>query len=304
MRMISRDLRAFGTNPAMPAPTPANTAARAGERPDGSPPPAPGDLHREVDALPLWYHTIELGHGIETPGWFDLRPIVELMPWPDVRGKRCLEVGPWDGFLSFELERRGASEVVATDISDPSQWDLSLKNRRRGAEALTRLAGPEHGVGLRTAKRLLGSRVERVEVSVYDLSPDTVGEFDVVVCGSLLLHLKNPAAALERVRSVCREAFLSAEQVSPWLTRLFPRRPLAQLRGGERGQWWIPNAAAHRALLEAATFDVERSSRLYAIPLGSGHPRRGSRPLRRRAVDRVLMGGSGVPHVACLARPV
>ena len=61
-----------------------------------------------LDAVPLWYHTLELPGGIVTPGWFDLRGVVDRLPWPDVRGKRCLDVGTYDGFYAFELERRGA----------------------------------------------------------------------------------------------------------------------------------------------------------------------------------------------------
>lgn len=68
-----------------------------------------------------------------TPGWFDLRPIVDRMPWPDVRGKRCLDVGTWDGFLAFELERRGAAEVVATDIESHEDWDWPPALKQRGA---------------------------------------------------------------------------------------------------------------------------------------------------------------------------
>src|SRR5439155_4349574 len=92
-------------------------------------------IYGTVPALdPLWYHTLELGDGTVTPGWMDLRPIVERLPWPDVRGKRCLDVGTYDGFLAFELERRGAAAVVATDISDHSQWDWPRAQRERGAE--------------------------------------------------------------------------------------------------------------------------------------------------------------------------
>jgi len=71
-----------------------------------------------VAANPMWYHSIEVAPGLVTPGLFDLRPIVERLPWPDVRGKRCLDVGTYDGFLAFELERRSAAEVLATDIAD------------------------------------------------------------------------------------------------------------------------------------------------------------------------------------------
>ena len=48
-----------------------------------------------------------------------------------------------------------------------------------------------------------GSSVQAIEASAYDLSPEFVGTFDVVVCGSLLLHLREPLRALESIRSVC-----------------------------------------------------------------------------------------------------
>ncbi len=255
----------------------------------------------------LWYHTIELAPGTTTPGWFDLRPIVDLMPWPDVRGKRCLDVGPWDGYLSFELERRGAAEVVAADIGDPADWDWPAASRSKGAEALREMAGEDPGGGFTIAKDLLGSAVERTEVSIYDLSPDTVGEFDVVVCGSLLLHLKDPVRGLEAIRTVCRESFLSAEQISPALSVLSRKRPLAQIRGGDRMQWTIPNAAGHRKLVSAAGFRIERSSRPYAIPLGTGHPHRDARALQSlpgRLLTLAVTRSQGMPHAAVLARPV
>src|SRR6266436_2067445 len=76
-----------------------------------------------IGEAPMWYHSIEVASGVVTPGWFDLRGIVGKLPWPDVRGKRCLDVGTSDGFLAFELERRGAAEVVALDIGGHEEWD-------------------------------------------------------------------------------------------------------------------------------------------------------------------------------------
>lgn len=153
------------------------------------------ELRRRVDEL-LWYHTIELPGGVVTPGWFDLRPIVELMPWPDVRGKRCLDIGTYDGFLAFELERRGAAEVLAVDINDHTKWDWPPDVRATGGENLAKLAGPERGGGFRLAAEALGSSVQLRSVSIYDLDPADVGTFDVVTCGSLLLHLRDPMRAL------------------------------------------------------------------------------------------------------------
>lgn len=265
-----------------------------------------GDAARAaVDAHPLWYHTMELAPGVVTPGWFDLRPVVERLPWPDVRGKRCLDVGPYDGFLSFELERRGAAEVVAADIGGHGEWDWPARLRARGGERLAALAGAEVGAGFRIAKRLLGSSVERVELSAYDLGPERVGAFDVVVCGSLLLHLRDPLRALEAIRGVCRSWFLSAETIRLGLSAAHPRKPLAELDGvSELCQWWVPNAAGHARMVEAAGFAIERRTRPYAVPFGPRHPARGRSPrdLASRAARRVLAGGQGVPHAAVLAR--
>jgi tRNA (mo5U34)-methyltransferase len=261
-------------------------------------------LRGRVDALPLWYHSIDLGGGLVTPGWFDLRPIVDRMPWPDVRGKRCLDVGTWDGFLAFELERRGASEVVATDIEDHRSWDWPAPLRTRGAAHLESLAGPERGRGFAIAREALGSSVERQVISVYDLSPERLGTFDVVVCGSLLLHLRDPMGALEAIASVCSGGFLSAEQIDLRTTVVHRRLPVAVVRPGDELQWWSFNAYAHARMIEETGFAIERSSRPYAIPFGSAHPPhlRSARDLATAAVRRVLTGGTGVPHRAVLAR--
>jgi hypothetical protein len=74
-------------------------------------------LSTEVQAYP-WYHTLELGDGIVTRGMFDHRPVLRHYPLPeDLSGLRCLDVGTMDGFWAFEMEHRGAREVVAVDAS-------------------------------------------------------------------------------------------------------------------------------------------------------------------------------------------
>lgn len=272
-------------------------------------------LRTAVYANPLWYHTIDLGDGVVTPGWFDQRAVVESLPWPDVRGKRCLDVGTYDGFLAFELERRGASEVVATDIADHAMWDWPLSLRAEGPEHLAQIAGPEKGLGFRIAREALGSAVHKVEVNVYDLSPERLGTFDVVVCGALMLHLRDPIRALEAIRGVCGGRFMSIEAIDPRLSVLAPRWPLARLDGVSNDlQWWTPSKAGHRRMLEAAGFVPEGRSRPYPVALGTAHPAHGARPVgvrrraarvRRQAFNRLAVGGegNGVPHVAVLAKP-
>jgi tRNA (mo5U34)-methyltransferase len=261
-------------------------------------------LRAAVDGQPLWYHTMELAPGVVTPGWFDLRPVVDRMPWPDVRGKRCLDIGTYDGFLAFELERRGAAEVIAVDIGSHEQWDFPFRDRVRGPAWLQEVAGKK-GEGFEVAARALGSAVQRKFVSAYELDPAEMGTFDVVVCGSLLLHLRDPFGALERVREVCAGLFLSAEAIDLRLTTMHRRQPTLRLNG-ENGQWFVPSAAGHRRMLHVAGFDLVQATRPYAIPLGSAHP--ASAPSRgprtSQLLTRLVTGGRGVPMSAALVRPV
>jgi len=264
------------------------------------------DPRAAVASVKRWYHCIEVAPGLVTPGLFDLRPIVERLPWPDVQGLRCLDVGTSDGFLAFALERRGAAEVLAVDIAAHEQWDWEAHMGAHGPRYLRAVSGPSMGEGFRVARELRGSSVRFAALSVYDLAPEQIGTFDVVMCGSLLLHLRDPLRALAAIRSVCRGRLLCTNQID--LARsVGPRRaPLVRLDGTSGiTQWWIPNASGHRQMLEAAGFDVERQSGLYSIPFGPAHPPRG-RDLGSRLrglAESVLTGCVGVPHVALLARP-
>ena len=261
-------------------------------------------------AHPFWYHTIDVGGGVVTPGWFDLRPAVDTLPWPDVRGKRCLDIGTFDGFMAFELERRGAAEVLAIDIEDHRLWDWPPDARpdRPGAPApLAAFAGPPKGEGFRIAARLRGSGVKWRALSAYDLDPMDIGRFDVVVCGSLLLHLRDPLRALEAVRSVCTGHFLSSEQIDLWLSVLHRGQPLARLNGsGPWCEWWVPNANGHWRMLYAAGFEIVEVSRPY-VEVFNQHPKpvRSPRRLIDAAAVRVVSGTwrTGVLHRALLARP-
>jgi len=259
-----------------------------------------------IAAVPLWYHSIEVAPRIVTPGLFDLRPIVDRLPWPDVRGKRCLDVGTSDGFLAFELERRGAAEVVATDIGGHEQWDWEHHLDELGPQYLRAVAGEQMGRGFEVARELRGSAVRRERASVYELTPDALGTFDVVVCGSLLLHLRDPLHALAAIRSVCRGQLLCTNQIDLMRSVTRARTPLVRLDGTSGiTQWWLPNAEGHRQMLRAAGFGLERDSGLYAVPFGPAHEPRSRRPrwLLTSFARRLFAGGDGVPHLAVLASP-
>jgi hypothetical protein len=138
------------------------------------PDPALADRVAALD----WYHSIDLGDGLVTPGWFDLRGSAAKVPLPErLDGMRCLDVGTWDGFWAFELERRGAAEVVAVDILDPARWDWPPRERITGHGGGLAMLQAVKGAGeaFDVAREALGSRVERRDLSVYDLDPVDLG---------------------------------------------------------------------------------------------------------------------------------
>lgn len=251
-----------------------------------------------------WYHTLELAPGIVTPGWFDTRPVAEKLPLPSsLEGMRCLDVGTFDGFWAFEMERRGASEVIATDLLDANEWDWPAGSSPDVvAEMAERKRG---GAGFRLAREALGSSVQLVEQSVYDLDPGELGEFDFAYLGSLLLHLRDPVGALERVRSLVRGRLLVVDVHDPLLSLLFRRRPLATLDGRGRPWWWQSNAACLVRMVEAAGFELVGKPTRLRMPRGAGQPlpRPSIRALAGRENRRDLANALlGDPHCAILAR--
>lgn len=223
--------------------------------------PSAGELSSEelkarVASVEEWYHRIEVAPGIVTPGLHDSQSALNTLQLPeDMGGMRVLDVGARDGFFSFEAEKRGA-EVLAID-----------------AVAL------EHLHGFRVARELLGSSVEFRTANVYNLRPEGVGLFDAIFFLGVLYHLRDPMLALDRLWSVAKpgakvwveshtiDKGLADPETGVWrnLEKLAPQLsniPLAQFYpgdtlGGNPSNWWGPNLAALKAMIQSAGFKIE-----------------------------------------------
>ena len=226
----------------------------------------------ELVAATKWYHSFDLPGGISTRGFYDHRRMAHKVPIPrDLSGKRCLDVASSDGFWAFQMAQRGAAEVVSVDLDDHSRQDwqgvsVGETDRARGS-------GRAHRA-FDIVNRALDAGVKRCDLSVYDLSPETLGTFDFVFMGNVLLHLRDPALALGAVRSVSGGEFLSFECVSMPLTILRPFTPTAQLWHDDEPRWWTPNVAGHRRLVRAAGFAVVDARFPLLQPFGELIPRR------------------------------
>jgi tRNA (mo5U34)-methyltransferase len=197
----------------------------------------PDALRREVDNI-KWWHTIDLGGGIVTPG-IDPTPqrLAEIRMPENLAGRTVLDVGAWDGFFSFEAERRGASRVLATD-------SFCWGGGGWGTKA-----------GFDLARRARQSNVEDHRIEVLDLSSETVGVFDIVLFLGILYHMKHPLIALERIASVTRHQLIMQTQVDLVAIKrpamaLYPGTEL----NGDPTNWVGPNPAALLAMLEMVGF--------------------------------------------------
>jgi tRNA (mo5U34)-methyltransferase len=208
---------------------------------------------REVD----WYHTIDLGHGVVTPGLVDHRRQLPYYALPDsMAGMRVLDVGTFDGFWAFEFERRGA-EVVALDVANWSDVDMPQRMRPYAAEfELDR----ETGAAFALAHEILGSKVKRFESRIYDVDPEVIGTFDLVFVSDILLHLRCPQRAIESLASVCRGEMLVADVFTPMLEG-FGDLSFAQYTAPSH-TWWLPNANTLRSWMTVAGCEsIEEISR-------------------------------------------
>jgi tRNA (mo5U34)-methyltransferase len=272
------------------------------------------ELKRRIAGNHDWYHTLELAPGVLTPGIVDVRAVVPRVPIPSsLAGMRVLDVGTWDGFWAFEMERRGG-EVHAVDVPDPYRWDWPARARIRESydggkanlEAIKRA-----GNGFPIAREALGSSVERHEMTVYEISPEALGHFDFVFVGSILLHLRDPVGALERIRSVARGQVVINDCIEYVLSKLVRRTPIARLDTEDRVWWWQPNLAALHSSIEQAGFEILERGEPYFVPFGARYqvPRQTPRDVVRRlrspkGWEELVLYRRGIAHAAVRCRPL
>lgn len=243
---------------------------------------APSASLAEAVAGIRWHQTLELPGGIRTPGIFDNPRELSRVPLPaSLAGKRCLDVGTADGFWAFEMERRGADEVVALDVSDRGQLDWPAFVDQEEWEVVHDVGDHK---GFLLAKEALGSKVTLEERPVYELDPEDLGEFDFAFVGSFLLHLRDPVLALASIRRVVRGELLSVDTVSPLLTAMHPTQPIARLEGPGWPLWWILNLSAYRRLFPLAGWEVAETGKPFFLKRGEGY--RGTARTRRPIYGR------------------
>jgi tRNA (mo5U34)-methyltransferase len=248
----------------------------------------------DVASVEHWWHSIDLGDGVVTPG--HKYPALIAQEWedldlPPLTGKSVLDIGAWDGYFSFTSERMGADRVVAVD-----DWKWALRSnvfaelrrqlvasgrsdpRLRDRDELWDREGLPGKVGFDVCHRHLSSGVQTIVANYMDLDPDEVGTFDVVLYLGVLYHEPNPLASLECVRALTRGVAVvetsalfvpGGEDLA--LAEFYPSGEL----NDDITNWWSPNAKATCGMARAAGFSRTRITKSYPSEwdtLPAGHP--------------------------------
>jgi tRNA (mo5U34)-methyltransferase len=172
----------------------------------------------------------------------------------DLRGKRILDIAPWNGFFSFECVRRGASEVISLGPDDPAATGYN-----------------------KTRDLLEIENCNYIRDSVYNLSDSAHGKFDIVLCLGLLYHLRHPLLALDKIYDVAVDKLyvdspvidntVFDKTISPFeknqimeVSPIFNRLPLAYFtKSNETGDfynWFMPNCLAFKDFVESSGFCI------------------------------------------------
>ena len=201
-------------------------------------------LRKETDRSPAlrkfgWYHSFEFPDGETVEGVQSISQLKERwarFPFPsDLSGKRVLDIGAWDGWFSFESERRGA-EVISVDC-------VEIPN-------------------LLTARARLRSKIDYRVANLYKLPQLELGSFDYVLFLGVLYHVKHPMLALELVCAHTRDiaivesAVIDGPQYQAGVREEIPTLEFYETDelGGHLDNWFCPSVACMMAMCRAVGF--------------------------------------------------
>jgi hypothetical protein len=214
-----------------------------------------------------FYHHMDLpGLKQVGKGWDLRKTIDDYLGHFDFRGKRVLDVGTASGFLTFEMEKRGA-EVVSFDMASPAQWQL-VPFRAKGFDVAFMQRAIENSVdpirnGYWLAHRLFKSRAQVYYGDVYNI-PEEIGQFDVVVLGMILPHLREPFYALAQTARLSREAVIITQQASKDpgpVSHFIPNVRMNPDNFEPYNAWWVFSEECFREMLQVLGFEIESSRR-------------------------------------------
>ncbi len=207
--------------------------------------PSPGTLEarRRIDfskelAAKGWYHSFELPDGTSIDGFMTVaqqkRRYAQFPIPEDLKGKRLLDIGAWDGWFSFEAERHGAGVTAIDCVELPTFLDVHAR---------------------------LKSKVDYRIMDFYEIPDAGLGKFDIVFFLGVLYHVRYPLLSLAMVCALTRDiAIVDSFVTDPddWQEHAgeIPTMEFYELDelGNQFGNWFGPTVACLLAMCRAAGF--------------------------------------------------
>jgi 2-polyprenyl-3-methyl-5-hydroxy-6-metoxy-1,4-benzoquinol methylase len=169
-----------------------------------------------------WYHTIEVPGFGKTNGVYDHKYVIKYYKFGNLKNKTCIDVGCSNGFFSFFFEKSGAKKVIAVDKVDddgtveidPSQnsksislykkkYQIFMKEKKIFSEIFSFFKlNSLHRLAI--LKKIFKSKIVFKKKNIFELKNQTQ-KFDLVFCGDLIEHLKDPISAVEILQKLTKK---------------------------------------------------------------------------------------------------
>jgi SAM-dependent methyltransferase len=189
------------------------------------------------DTTIVWHQRLQLAPDVSSPGRHDIESLLDLVGFPQhLDGKSVLDVGTCNGGSAFIAELRGASRVVGVDIYDPSWF------------------------GFDKLASALGSRVEFLKASIYELPALLREKFDYVLFLGVLYHLRHPLLAVDSLRSLTSGTLYVESAVCPDLEAAAHCNFYPGAYRGDSSNWFVPSERCLSDWFASSGFTVHRSA--------------------------------------------
>jgi hypothetical protein len=217
---------------------------------------------RHVDSLDdcIFYHACDIPGIGEIKADWDLRACIDAYLGNfDFTGKRVLDVGTASGYLTFEMEKRGA-DVLSFDMASGRQWDcVPFATMTPEWDALLdRLEKSDQKLknSYWLAHRLLASKARAYYGNIYEPLPETVGDIDVAVFGMIITHLRDPFGAFCAMLPRVRETVIVTSQFLPGDQRSALFAP--SIENQQIHAFWVPTRNCVAEMLRIHGFELDR----------------------------------------------
>ncbi len=214
----------------------------------------------------FFYHVCDLPDGGTVGGHWDLRQTIDsYLANFDFSGKTVLDVGTASGYLTFEMEKRGGTVVsfdqgfsheseIVPFFDDPKSKEEIYQAQEKGLETLKNSYWYLH--------RVFQSKANAYYGNIYNL-PEKLGEFDVVMVGMTLPHLRDPLGAIESISNRSKDAVIITQQA------IKDERPIMQMIAHPdsnniesiRFAWWMMSDGCVTNFMKIMGFRLESLTR-------------------------------------------